>query len=60
VFVQRKRGGRTYLLIRSPRPGTVRGRKLRRCKAIDLRVRGRHGVVRLRLPGARKARTVRY
>jgi phosphatidylinositol-3-phosphatase len=60
VAVQRRRGGRTYLLIRSPRPGIVRGRRLRACKAIHLRVRGRHGVVRLRLPGARKLRRVRY
>jgi hypothetical protein len=60
LAVQRKRGGRTYLLVRSPRPGTVRERTLRRCKAIHLRLPGRHGVVRLRLPGARIVRVVRY
>jgi hypothetical protein len=61
VAVQRKRRlGRTYILIRSPRPGKVHGRTLRACRAIHLRVHKRHGVVHLRLPGASKVRVVRY
>ena len=39
---------------------TAGRRTLRACRAIHLRLHRRHGVVHLRLPGARNVRLVRY
>ena len=64
VAVQRRRGGRARLLVRSPRAGTVRAagqtRRVRACQAVHLALRGRHGRARVLLPGSRRARSVRY